>query len=226
MIRTKNKAAIMKTRVLILSIISLLNVYCQNIEIIFTSALIAHQFEIRKEEYLKSYTTLIKNGFTPWIIESTNIDHSFYDELTSHICYPQKNNPTVRNIGVNEVMALKTSIPFLPFNDDDIVIKLTGRYLLYEQTFIDTIRENPNNDAYAKWVDDQVFTGCIALKWKYFKNFLQTVNLAKMEKEMINLEKELAHFIIEKNLKCFIIDHLHIKARIYANGKGNTTYNY
>ncbi len=200
--------------------------YCQNIEILFTSALIENQFEIRKEEYLKSYTALIQYGLNPWIIESTNIDHSFYDELTSRICYPKKNNSSLRNIGVNEVSALKSVIDFLPFDDDDIVIKLTGRYFLYDENFINLIRENPEYDVYAKWQNNQVFTGCIALKWKFFKKFLQSVNLNNMEKKMINLEKELARFILKKKLKSFAIEHIHIKARIYGGGEGTTTYDF
>ena len=30
-------------------------------------------------------------------------------------------------------------IPYLPFNDDDIVIKMTGRYLLHHRDFLDII---------------------------------------------------------------------------------------
>lgn len=100
------------------------------IYVLYTSALLPKQFELRKQEYLKSFYTLISYGYEPWIIESTNIDNSFFDEISNRVLYPQKNVLSLRNKGVNEVMSIRASIPLLPFEDNDIVIKLTGRYLL------------------------------------------------------------------------------------------------
>ncbi len=163
-------------------------------------------------------------GLDPWIIEATNIQHSFYEELTKKICYPQKNNLSFKNIGVNEALSLKHSLHCLPFSDDDMIVKITGRYVLYDSFLIDLIKTNTGFDSYIKWMDNQVFTGCFALKWKHFKKFINNLDMKQMEKNMINLEQKLAEFIIKENLLYYPLDKLHIKARIYGNGQGNITY--
>jgi hypothetical protein len=202
------------------------SVFCENVHVIYVSAVIENQAELRKSEYLKSFYALKSYGFDPWIIEAMNINHSFFDEISDKVFYPQKNNLTLKNQGVNEIISIKEILPLLPFEDEDIVIKLTGRYFLYDTFFIDTIRKNGEYDAYVKWIDDQVFTGCIAMKWKYFKQALQEVDLVYMENNMINMEQVFADFIRKEKLKDFSVDKVHILARIYGKGLGNTTYDW
>lgn len=202
------------------------NLYCQKIHILFGSALIHDQEELRKEEYLKGYYTLKDYGFNPWIIEATNISCSFYDTISDRVLYPQTNNPNLKNKGVNEVQSFKTVLSKLPFNDDDIVVKLTGRYLLYEPFFLELIKGNPQYDSYVKWIDDQIFTGCFALKWKHFKRVMNEADLVSMENDMINVEKVIANFILHERLTCFSIDKLHILARVYGTGQNYETLDW
>lgn len=201
---------------LVLFLLSLFNLCTAQTHIIFTSALISEQYQLRKQEYKESLSSLKRLGMNPWIIESTPIKRSFFDKLSSQVLYPQTNDPTIQNIGVNEVMAIKKCIPFLPFNDEDIVIKLTGRYLLYDNFLLNTILQHPECDAFAKWIGNEVFTGCIALRWKHFKQALDSIDLKEMEEKLINLETLIANYIIDQKLTCSSLETLHCKARVFG----------
>src|SRR5579871_6172774 len=92
------------------------------IHIIMTSALIDAQYEWRKHEYLTAINAVKSYGFEPWILEATHIISSFFDEVSNRVLYTQVNDLSLRNKGVNETMAIRASLPYLPFDDEDIVI--------------------------------------------------------------------------------------------------------
>jgi len=130
-------------------------------------------------------------------------------------------------------MSLRASIPFLPFADDDIVIKLTGRYFLIDQNFIDLIKNTfENYDAYVLYgkhfvSTDHVFTGCFALKWKYFKQLINDLDFESSETNLIPIEKSVADFVHEQRLRVCPVENLHVAARIFFSGEGVTpTYEF
>jgi hypothetical protein len=196
------------------------------VHILMTSALIPLQYEQRKQEYLKSFNIIRLFGFDPWIIESTNIDHSFFDQISNKVIYPQKNNLLLSNKGVNETMSLRASLSLLPFKDEDIVIKLTGRYFLYKRFFINLIKKNLTNyDAFVCYgkhfvSKEHIFTGCFAMRWDYFKKIILEMDLEKAEKDYIPVEKIFADFIEENSLRIKKVDHLYMFARIFYAGEG------
>ena len=101
------------------------------------------------------------------------------------------------------------------------VIKLTGRYHLHDKFFIDMINQNSNFDVYAKWLTNSwVFTGCVALKWSHFKVFINSLDLDRMESNLISLEEELAQYILARKLSCCRIEKIHLKARVFFGGSG------
>lgn len=190
-----------------------------DVHIIMTSALIDTDYERRKQEYIRGVTTIQSYGIEPWIIESMPITSSFFDALSNQVLYPQTNNPSLTNKGVKELMSIRACLPYLPFNDEDLIIKLTGRYWLYERTFIDTVQAG-DYDAYVYFgkyflMQHQIFTGCFALRWKYFKQFVQEADLEKAEKETIDFETMLPDFIRDHNLRMQIVDPLYVEARIF-----------
>jgi|SRR5579862_4787806 len=196
------------------------------IHVIMTSAVIPHQYEWRKMEYLTGFNAIKSYGFNPWIIEATKVTSTFYDEISNQVLYPQTNDLSLRNKGVNETMSMRASLPYLPFEDDDIVIKLTGRYHLYSREFIHIIEANANDyDAFVCWgkhfvTRGHVFTGCFAMRWKYFKKIISEMNLENAERQMIPVEYLFAEFIRQNNLKTKEIDPLHVRARIFYSGEG------
>lgn len=192
------------------------------IHILYVSAVIPDQYEWRKREYLESLNKLKSYNIEPWIIEATNVQSTYFDDLVEHVLYPNQNDLSLRNQGVNEARSIIKVFDQLPFDDEDIVIKLTGRYLLYESTFIDTILANPEFDAYIKWDANkwQIFTGCFAMKWKHFKKMFHSWDLGRMESDMINFEKMCSNYIESENLNYMEFEKIFIKARIFAKGTG------
>jgi hypothetical protein len=189
------------------------------IQFLLTSAMNPLQFEWRKEEYLKSFHSLRAYGYEPWIVEALS-DSSFFDEMTHQVLYPQVNNNAWRNKGANETNSIRASIPYLPFNDEDIVIKMTGRYYLYDRHLINLIETMQDQyDAFVcygkNFVDsDHIFTGCFAMRWKYLKKLINELDLEWAEKEYVAIEKIFAEFIQNNNLRTKITD-LHCQARIF-----------
>lgn len=192
----------------------------QQIYVMMTTAVLPSQYELRKEEYLSGFYAIKSYGFEPWIIEATNTGSSFFDEISKQVLYPQKNNDLLRNKGVNETMSMRTSLPYLPFRDEDIVIKLTGRYLLYDRSFIDIIEATSSDyDAYVCYGKhfvsrNHIFTGCFAMRWKYFKQIINEMDFEKAERDLISVEQLFAEFIQNQNLRIKVVDPLHIRARI------------
>jgi len=196
------------------------------VHVLMTGAVISLQYEARKQEYLTSFFSLQSYGIEPWIIIATNMHASFFDELSHQVLYPQKNNLSIRNKGVNEAMSLRASIPHLPFADDDIVIKLTGRYCLHKRSLLDLI-ETSSND-YDVWgifgkhfvSPDHLFTGCFAMRWKYLKKMLSEMDCVAAEIDYLPVEKLFAEFIDKEELRVKKIDTMYVRARIFFSGEG------
>lgn len=191
------------------------------VHILYVSAVIPMQFEWRKQEYLESLEKLKSYGYEPWIIEATNVQSTYFDGLVQHVFYPNQNDLSLNNQGVNEARSIIPILELLPFDDEDIVVKLTGRYLLYERKFLDTLEENLNYDAYVKWVTNgqEILCGCFGMKWKYFKHMFSSWDLDIMEKGMINFERMVAIYLLEKKLNCLGFEKLFLRTRMF--GKGN-----
>ena len=196
------------------------------IHVMMTSAIIPMQYEWRKMEYLTGFNAIKSYGFDPWIIEATHITSSFFDEVSNRVLYPQTNDLSLNNKGVNETMSMRASLPYLPFDDEDIVIKLTGRYHLYSRAFIDTIEANANDfDAFVCWgkhfvSPGHIFTGCFAMRWKYLKKIISEMDFVSAERDIIAVESIFADFIRSNHLRVKTVDPVHVKARIFYHGEG------
>ena len=194
--------------------------------VLYVSALIEDQYELRKKEYLASLDALFSYNIEPWIIEATNIKQSFFDNLVKNVLYPNVNDPNLKNQGVNEAMSIINCLNLLPFDDEDMVIKLTGRYKLYQNDLLLAIQKHPECDAILKWTYNpkQAFTGIFGMKWKYFKQMFLSWDLDNMEKGMINFEMMVGDYIQDSQLRCITPEILYLEARIYARGKGVTIH--
>jgi hypothetical protein len=173
-------------------------------KILYTSALIPRNYEQRKNEYIHSLQILKNFGFLPntYVVEAgPPTIFSFFEDYCDHIFYSSSNNVSLRNKGVNEVQSLINFCNFHDIGDDEIVIKLTGRYFFENDSFLRYVEAHPEIDAVvssrgnASWEEFCLQTGCYAIKGKYFKHWLKTIDLSKLEKEMIDLEWDFTRFI-------------------------------
>ena len=101
------------------------------------------------------------------------------DALPCDIQYTNNNQTRYFHKGVNELLDIKFIIDKYNIQDEDIIIKLTGRYYLTNDTFFKLVIENPNCDVFIKFFNvctlqfmyNDCVLGLYAIKCKYLKRF-------------------------------------------------------
>lgn len=192
----------------------------QETRILCTSALLAHDFEARKAEYMKSLSFLSARGYKPYVVEAiAQSGPTFLENYSDQVFYSRVNNHHLRNKGVNEARSMLAAFEHFGFKDNDMILKLTGRYSFNSDSFLKLIENNCDVDAFMKKDEHgQVFTGCFAMRCNYFKDMLRQIDLERMEYSLISLEREVANYI-ERNshLNVMEVGTLGITARIDQN---------
>lgn len=173
--------------------------------ILSTAALIPFKEEERKQEYIQGTKNHIRIASQHMdgevrIVESTgNYIPSFFEELVlpENIVYTRTNNSSLRNKGVNEGVSMRAGlIEFFKrgmIDPDECVVKITGRYQLEEENFVEEavrlIENKKSHDVVAyHHPDKQLFTGCFAARAKHLLEFVDSVDYQMIEQRMINIE--------------------------------------
>jgi hypothetical protein len=130
-------------------------------------------------------------------------------------------NLNVEFKGNHELYDIKEAIKYYNIQDDDIVIKLTGRYALLNDSFFKFIQENENNyDAFIKFynvcakqfMDEDCVLGLYGIRCKYLRNF-NYANRASSEIEFSRMvrngiDKSRVCEVKQLSLRCcFAYDH-------------------
>lgn len=202
------------------------------IYLIFTSSINNRygiiNYEHRKNRYLNNIEyvlKLIENDTTikPIIIENNGFRKTYLDDLKCDICYTDNNQIYFKHKGYNELADIKYIIEKYNIQDEDTIIKLTGRYKLLDLNFIDLVKFTNNiYDTYLKFFNvctseyrnDDCVLGLFAIKCKYLKKFSYDLyeNLgpeccfAKYVNENIDEKKIMK--IEQLNLECNFADNL------------------
>ena len=192
--------------------------------IICTAALLDRQYEMRKQEYIKGIEKIKQFGFTPYIVESCKNGPTFLDSLSAKVWYAKTNDANLKNKGVNEARAMLDFFDHTNFSDDDMIVKITGRYLFLDENFLNYLAGHPTCDAVVKFgfapdrYDKAIYTACFAMKYKHCIKFLRQLNLQKMETQMIDIEHELAEYVDRhKDMTVCDLDTLGIASRVAFN---------
>ncbi len=214
------------------------NIYSQ-VRLILTAALSDAHFAWRKSQYIKSFNQIYTYGYRKndfYIVEALKKHGpTFLDEYCNHVYYAQNNNPNFKNNGINEAITLLEAFNHFNFNDDDIIIKMTGRHFLMNDNFLTIVKKNQNDtDAVILYreKDHCVATTLIAMKYKYFREFLENLNYTLMEQNWIVLERAVGEYIERKmkdsHFKIIFVSNLGIEANIFgsttAPGASGTIY--
>lgn len=195
------------------------------LKVLYTSALIPHKYEERKQEYIQSLQILENAGYLPntYVIESgPPTIFSFFEEHAKHVFYSATNDLSLRNKGVNELKSLIHFCKVHDIQDDEMIVKLTGRYYFENDFFLKHITAHPELDAAVSFREKAIDncclqTGCFAIKGKHFKNWLKKVDLQKLEEEMIDVEWDFTRFIrslILQEANVEIMDKVGVAAHI------------
>jgi hypothetical protein len=207
----------------------MMTVAMAEIRILLTAALLDNEFELRKGHYIKSLDILKKYGYAnPYIVDSIKPKGpTFLDDYSANVLYSHVNDATLLNKGVNEAASLIAALNHFNFNEEDLIVKMTGRYYFASRNFLTAVEQNPEVDAFVHLEKNgNVRTSCIALRGKYFKEFLQGLTLATMEKELVCIETAMSNYLIracaEHGMRVHYFDTLHIAANVW--GWGNNHY--
>ena len=133
----------------------------------------------RKERYLYSISETLKNlptSIIPIIVENNGKRETYLDIF--NVFYTDNNKYQYKNKGINEMIDIKEVIRTYGIKDDDIIIKLTGRYRALSPLFFNYVIEN-DYDAFVKFYnvcsltfeDYECVLGCYAIKAKYIMLF-------------------------------------------------------
>ena len=188
-------------------------------------------FENRKKRYIECIETAklinkkLNDQIKIIIVENNGIRNTFLDELEVDVLYTENNNYNSNNYmlhkGPNEMMDIKDVIHKYNINDEDVVIKLTGRYKLLNNSFFKLIIDSNNRyDVFMKFADisrgiykkNDCAMGLYGIRSKYLKKFefkLQDkspeYNLATFIRENINDNK--IYEVNSLNLECQFADN-------------------
>lgn len=197
-----------------------------NVRVLYTAAIIKDQTPERQAEYEKSVRVLNSYWYEPYIVEACVTGPTFFNDIAQYICYTQT-NLDVRNKGVNEVRSMRRGLLDFKFDDDDMIVKITGRYFFKNDLLLRMIEDNPDIDGFISiyTMTHFAFTGCFALRYKYFKEIINKISLVQMEQYWIDVERVIMDYVrsIEKDQSARIkyIDELHLEVSGY---NGSVSY--
>ena len=198
-----------------------------------------YESETRKKEYINGITKLknmvdklnIKNSEII-IIENNGERKTFLDDFGCKVFYTYNNFIQVRNKGYKELRDIRDCIDKFKIQDDDFIVKITGRYILEEESefmnVIAKIHETPY-DCVIKYgnfgtplsikVHDCI-TGLIGMRCSYVKKIVYPNDFEHVEVKWAD-----ATYMIE-DAKIHIVDKLGISICpvVDINGMLNEKY--
>jgi hypothetical protein len=176
-------------------------------------------------ECINNLLHLIDNDLNikPIIVENNGLRQTYLDNLKCDVFYTHNNNNNYKHKGENELLDIKEVINKYNIKDDDIIIKLTGRYKLLNLNFISLVKNNINDyDAFVKffnvctlqYIFDDCVLGLFAIKCKYLKEFKYSFvkspecEFADYIRKNINKNKLIE--VEQLHLECCFADNLRI----------------
>ncbi len=145
----------------------------------------------RRERYLYAISETLKNlprEIIPIIVENNGKRDTYLDNFYHHhnehvkVIYTENNKQQFKSKGANELCDIKEVIDRFGIEDNDMVIKLTGRYRVTSPKFFKEVMENENTyDAFVKFYrtcnlrfeEYDCILGCYAMRANFIKLFSQ-----------------------------------------------------
>lgn len=181
----------------------------------------------RQNRYIESIHQLLElikddSEIKPIIVENNGLRQTYLNNLNCDVFYTNYNEFNFSHKGGNELLDIKEVINHYKINDDDMIIKLTGRYKLLNLNFINLVKNNINYDAFVKFFNvctkqylfDDCVLGLFSIRCKYLKyfnySFLKSpeCEFANYLRKNINQDKLME--IQQLNLECCFADDLRL----------------
>jgi hypothetical protein len=180
----------------------------------------------RTERYIECIKSTLKiieqnnHNIKPIIVENNDNSDTFLNNLGCDVIYTNNNKYKHPHKGVNELLDIQHVIQTYNINDDDVIIKLTGRYKMMDDSFINIVKHN-THDAFVKFfnvctlknVNNDCVLGMFAIKCKYLKQFTYTCKKSA-ECDFAEYVRSIPNInimeITNLNLECCFNDNLRI----------------
>ncbi len=176
--------------------------------------------EFRKETYLNSIRTsldMLPSEITPIIVENNGKRETYLDNFGLQVFYTTNNiKPVHCHKAINEIEDIKDVIKEYNIQDDDIIIKLTGRYKVYHPFFFNFVHENQMdydvfikffNVTYMQYNDNDCVMGLFAMRCKYIKKFKFIEKIG--EQGNPSAEVQFCNYIKSSNCRIHKMDYLY-----------------
>lgn len=139
--------------------------------------------ELRKTQYTEAIgrtLSLLPAGIQPIIVENNGPRETYMDSFKIPVVYTNSNKVHYYHKGINELRDMMEVVLRHNIKDDDIVLKITGRYSLLDDSFCKHVLENESKyDAFVKFFNvctleymaNDCVLGLIGIRAKYLKQF-------------------------------------------------------
>ena len=127
----------------------------------------AKNYDKRKEEYLSAITESIRHfpvEINPIIVENSTVSPTYLENFQHNgeyipVLYTSNNDRNIKNKGATELLDLKDAIQHFNIKDEDMIVKLTGRYIIKSPLFLKEVIKHPEVSAFVKFfnVDTKQF---------------------------------------------------------------------
>jgi hypothetical protein len=143
-----------------------------------------HDNAHRQNQYLtciRKTLSVLPEGIKPIIVENNGKRETYLDALGIDVLYTENNAITQFHKGVNELNDIKSVINHYNIQDDDMVIKVTGRYSVNDPYFFNYVMEHQNEyDSFVKFFNVCTLTfmqydcvlGLFAMRCKHLKELV------------------------------------------------------
>lgn len=179
--------------------------------------------EQRVVEYEECFNIIKGFGYDDFYIVETALTQSDFLEKHSKNVFYTNVNGRYNNRGTNYVNAFKKFLNESNFDDDDIIVHITGRYPLTDDSFFKNCLklEKEKIGCFKKDSHNQFFLFLFGMRFKELKDLLNNINVVYMEDNMINLELIFSQVIPHESV--LFLDELGIIGR-QSNEKNPNIY--
>lgn len=183
---------------------------------------------VRKDRYINCIATvldLVKNEpeIHPIIVENNGNRDTYLSQFHCDILYTNNNTLNFTHKGGNELLDIKQAINHYNIQDEDTIIKLTGRYKPLNLNFIQTVKTHCHtHDAFVKFFNvctlqyhplkDDCVLGLFAVKASHLKRFEYSYTKSAECDFALYIKHNAKNIydIRQLNLQCCFADNLRI----------------
>ena len=185
------------------------------IHLIITSGSIKAHYKERKEQYIKSISGAMAFDYFFDSITVLECVSSYEDYLSAYPVYYSKESNTFPEKGLNEMLHIKAFLEQSAIDKNDLVIKLTGRYLLEDSSFFNKVKilEDRYDSIFKDDCDIYEGLGYHTFLYCMSKSrFLETINSLNFSKENLDpIEWGVKDFLKNKE-RHYLLDRLGVMA--------------